>query len=103
MPKSSSRTVQVGKRGVVTLPKEVREKYGIEEGDALHLVDLGGGMFVVTPMMPAVPSLVEEIEAIREEEGVALEDLLAGLREQRERLTREVYGPDPEVEESESR
>ena len=103
MPKSSSRTVQVGKRGVVTLPKKVREKYGIEEGDALHLVDLGGGRFVVTPMMPAVPSLVEEIEAIREEEGVALEDLLAGLREQRERLTREVYGPDPEVEESESR
>lgn len=103
MPESSSRTVQVGKRGVVTLPKEVREQYGIEEGDTLHLVDLGGGMFVVTPMMPAVPSLVEEIEAIREEEGVSLEDLLAGLREQRERLTREVYGPAPEVEGGESR
>lgn len=95
MHKSSSRTVQVGKRGVVTLPKDVREKYGIEEGDALHLVDLGGGMFVITPMMPDVPSLVEEIEMIREEEGLSLEDLLAGLREQRERLTREVYGPDP--------
>jgi AbrB family looped-hinge helix DNA binding protein len=94
MLKSASRTVQVGKRGVVTLPKEMREKYGIEEGDALHLVDLGGGMFVVTPMMPAVPSLVEEIEAIREE-GISAEELLVGLRKQRERLTREVYGPDP--------
>ncbi|PSQ84460.1 MAG: AbrB family transcriptional regulator [Bacteroidetes bacterium QH_2_63_10] len=103
MSESTSQTIQVGKRGVVTLPKDVREKYGIEEGDALHLVDLGGGMFVVSPMMPAVPSLVEEIEAIREEEGVSLEELLAGLREQRERLTREVYGPDPEAEERASR
>jgi AbrB family looped-hinge helix DNA binding protein len=95
MLKSASRTVQVGKRGVVTLPKEMREKYGIEEGDALHLVDLGSGMFVVTPMMPAVPSLVEKIEAIREEEGISAEELLVGLRKQRERLTREFYGPDP--------
>jgi AbrB family looped-hinge helix DNA binding protein len=99
MSESTSQTIQVGKRGVVTLPKDVREKYGIEEGDALHLVDLGGGMFVVSPMMPAVPSLVEEIEAIREEESVSLEELLAGLQEQRERLTREVYGPDPEADE----
>lgn len=99
MPESTSQTVQVGEQGVVTLPKEVREKYGIEEGDALHLVDLGDGMFVVSPMMPAVPSLVEEIEGIRKEEGVSLEDLLAGLQKQREQLTREVYGPDPETDE----
>lgn len=56
-------------------------------------------MFVVSPMMPAVPSLVEEIEGIRKEEGVSLEDLLAGLQKQREQLTREVYGPDPETDE----
>lgn len=96
MSKSTSRTLQVGKRGVVTLPKDFREKYGIEEGDALHLVDLGGGTFAVTPMMPTIPSLVEEIAAIRDQEGVSLEDLLAGLRRERERLTREVYGDEPE-------
>lgn len=95
MSESTGQAIQVGKQGVVTLLKDVREKYGIEEGDALHLVDLGSGMFVVTPMMPAVPSLVEEIEAIREEEGISAEELLVGLRKQRERLTREVYGPDP--------
>mgnify|MGYP002760844752 CR=1 FL=1 len=107
MPRRSSiRTIQVGKGGVITLPKDVRETYGIEEGDALHLADLGGGMFVVTPvvppMIPTVPSLVKEIEAIREEEGVSLENLLAGLRDQRERLTREVYGPDPGPEDASS-
>lgn len=97
MAESRSRTIQVGKRGVVTLPKDFREQYEIEEGDALHLVDLGGGMFVVTPMMPAVPSLIEEINAIRDEEDVSLNDLLAGLREERERLTHEVYGEDPDT------
>lgn len=99
MPKSSIRTIQVGKGGVITLPKGVRETYGIEEGDALHLVDLDDGTFVVSPvgspMIPTVPDLVEEIEAIRKDESVSLEDLLVGLREQRERLAREVYGPDP--------
>lgn len=99
MSESTSRTVQVRKRGVVTLPKDFREKYGIEEGDALHLVDLGGGMFVATPMMPAVPSLVDEIEAIRQDGGVSLEDLRAGLREERKQLTRDGYGADPEKEE----
>jgi bifunctional DNA-binding transcriptional regulator/antitoxin component of YhaV-PrlF toxin-antitoxin module len=82
----------------VTLPKDFREAYGIEEGDALHLVDLGGGTFAVMPMMPTIPALVDEIEAIREEDDISMEDLLAGLRRDRERLTREVYGDDPEKE-----
>ena len=89
-------TVQLRKRGVMTFPKAFREKHGLEEGDALHLVDLGGGMFVITPMMPAVPGLAEEINRIRQREGISLEALLEGLKEQRERLADELYGPAPE-------
>ena len=88
-------TVQVRKRGVLTFPKKFRDAYGIEEGDALNLVDLGGGMFVVTRMMPAVPGLVEEIEKIRLNEDLSVESLLDGLREEREKLTREMYSEKP--------
>ena len=75
-------TVQMRKRGVFTLPAEIREKYRVQEGDTYRFVD-AGGIFILTRMVPLVPDLAEEIERIREEAGVSLEELLQGLREQR--------------------
>jgi AbrB family looped-hinge helix DNA binding protein len=84
-------TIQVRERGVLTLPAELREKYGIRPGDTFRLVDLDG-IFVLTPMAPMVPELAREIERARIEAGMSTEDLLRGLREQRERYTAERYG-----------
>jgi AbrB family looped-hinge helix DNA binding protein len=77
-------TVQVRQRGTLTLPAELREKYGIEPGDTFRLVDLDG-IFVLTPMVTMVPELAREIERARVEAGLSIEELLANLREQRER------------------
>lgn len=86
-------TIQIRKRGVVTIPSEMREKYGIQEGDTYQLVDMDG-IFVLTPMMPMVPDLTREIERFRREAGVSMEDLMQGLREERERYHEEHYGED---------
>jgi len=83
-------TVQVRKRGTLTLPAELREKYGIKPGDTFYLVDLDG-VFILTPMAPIVPELAREIERLRKELGLSTEDLLAALREQREAYYREHY------------
>jgi len=83
-------TVQVRDRGVLTLPADLREKYGIQPGDTFHLVDLDG-VFVLTPMVPMVPELAREIERARLEAGLSIEELLRNLREQRERYHREHY------------
>jgi AbrB family looped-hinge helix DNA binding protein len=83
--------IQVRSRGVITLPAELREKYGIESGDIFRLVDLDG-VFVLTPIVPMVPELAREIERIRLEAGLSTEELLQGLREQRERYNQEKYG-----------
>ncbi len=83
--------IQVRNRGVITLPAELREKYGIENGDVFRLVDLDG-VFVLTPMVPMIPELAREIERARLEAGLSIEELLEGLREQRERYTQEKYG-----------
>ena len=83
-------TVQVRKRGTLTLPAKLREKYGIKPGDTFHLVDLDG-MFILTPMAPIVPELAREIERLRKELGLSTEDLLTALREQRETYYREHY------------
>lgn len=84
-------TLQVRERGVLTLPAELREKYGIRPGDILRLVDLDG-LFVLTPMAPIVPELAYEIERLRREAGLTTEDVLQALREQRARYHAERYG-----------
>jgi AbrB family looped-hinge helix DNA binding protein len=86
-------TVQVRQRGTLTLPAELREKYGIEPGDTFRLVDLDG-IFVLTPMVAMVPELAREIERARIEAGLSIEELLANLREQRERYDTEHYASD---------
>ena len=77
-------TVQIRQRGTVTLPADLREKYGIEEGDTYRVIDLEG-IFVLTPMVPMVPELAREIERARVEAGLSTEELLQTLREERER------------------
>lgn len=75
-------TIQVRQRGTLTLPIEIREKYGIREGDIFRIIDLDG-IFVLTPMTPIVPELAREIEKARLEAGFSIQELLSALREQR--------------------
>ena len=75
-------TVEIRQRGTVTLPAELRQKYNIEPGDTFHLVDLDG-LFVFTPMTPMVTELAREIERLRLEAGLSMEELLTALRAQR--------------------
>ena len=87
--------VQVRQRGALTLPAELRNKYGIRSGDTFYLLDLEG-IFVLTPMKPIVPELAAEIERLRLKAGLSTEELLASLREQRERhVNREALNAQP--------
>jgi AbrB family looped-hinge helix DNA binding protein len=88
-------TLQVRQRGMVTLPADLRNKYGIREGDTFRLVDLDG-IFVLTPMVPMVPELAREIEQLRLEAGISTEELIASLREQRAQYYTENYTEDGE-------
>lgn len=83
-------TIQVRKRGAATIPAALREKYGIKEGDTFLVLDLDG-LFVLMPMVPMVPELARETESMRLEAGVSVQELLEGLREQRDRYYREHY------------
>ena len=86
-------TIQVRKRGVLTLPSDLREKYAIKEGDTFRLVDIDG-IFVLTPMVPMVPELAREIERIRKDSSVSMGELLQGLRVERERYNLEETSED---------
>lgn len=85
-----AKTVQVRKRGTITLPVTLREKYRLEEGDPITLVDLGEGLFL-SPKRSLLPKLAQEIERLREKHGVSTEELIEGVAEQRAK-----YGTDVE-------
>jgi bifunctional DNA-binding transcriptional regulator/antitoxin component of YhaV-PrlF toxin-antitoxin module len=84
------KTLTLRKRGTLTLPADLREKYRLEEGEPLTLLDLGG-VFILAPKVSLVPKLVGEFERLREETGLSVEDLLEGLDEQRRKLYKERY------------
>ncbi|MDX1417912.1 MAG: AbrB/MazE/SpoVT family DNA-binding domain-containing protein [Candidatus Promineifilaceae bacterium] len=81
-------TIQMGKRGVMTMPKAWRETYSLQPGDHLTLLDLGG-VFVLSPTYSQIDSLANQIASSLIEQGESLEDMLQALREERER-----YGTD---------
>jgi len=83
-------TIQVGKRGIPTPPSEFRARHNIQPGDGFRLLDLNG-IFVLTPM---VPELAREIEPTPVESGLNVEEMLHGLRDQRERYYAAKHGGD---------
>ena len=77
-----TRTVQMRKKGSVTIPMELRKRYRIDEGDPLTLIDLGEGFFV-SPRQSVLPKLVTEIEALRQKNNISLEELIQGVVRER--------------------
>ena len=81
-------TLQISQRGVVTLPKSLRDAYQLEVGDLLTLIDLGG-VFVLSPRRSEVDRLANQISQDLSQSGETLESMLAVLREEREKYGRE--------------
>lgn len=67
-------TVQIRQRGTLTLPAKLRAKYRLDEGDSLTVLDLEGSI-LLSPLVPVVPKLAAEIERLRRDAGLEVEDL----------------------------
>ena len=80
-------TLQLAQRGIITLPKAVREAYKLEAGDTLTLIDLGG-VFVLSPRRAEVDRLADQIASDLAQRGETLESMLLALREAREQYDR---------------
>lgn len=88
---SISTTIQIRSKGAVTLPIELRRKYGLGEGDIITLIDLGDGSFLLTPILPQVDRLGDRIAQTMAEEGVSVDEILTALDEERKRYYQERY------------
>jgi AbrB family looped-hinge helix DNA binding protein len=75
--------VQVVRRGIVTLPKELRENNNIEEGEMLNVIDLGDGVFVFSKQRSRVDEIADKLAKGWKDSGESLESMLTTLREVR--------------------
>ena len=79
---------EVSQRGQVTIPKLVRDKYGLMHGSEIDIIDLEGSiMLVPRETSDAVNRMHENFDRIREEliaADVTLDDMMESLRRVRE-------------------
>ena len=88
---AASTILQMRSKGSLTVPIELRRKYGLDEGDLLTLIDLGDGSFLLTPRVSQVDRLADRVAEAVQKEGLSQEDLLQVLNEERERYYQENY------------
>ena len=91
---SMTTTIQIRGKGTVTLPIELRRKYGLDEGDIITLIDLGDGSFLLTPIVTKIDRLGDRIAQAIAEEGVSLDEIMTALDEEREHYYQERYAED---------
>lgn len=75
--------VQVVRRGIITLPKELRDHNNIEEGDMMTLIDIGDGVVIMSPKRSRVDEIANKLAKEWQDSGETLESMLTTLREVR--------------------
>ena len=81
---SSTTELTVAQRGVITLPKAIRDRYDINPGDRLSILDLDG-VIILSPRSSEIDSAADRMRRSLEDSGESLESMLTTLREEREK------------------
>ena len=79
----STYRVKVGRRGVITFPKELRDQNNIVDGEILNLIELSENVFVLSRRRSQVDEVANKLAQEWQDSGVSLESMLTTLREVR--------------------
>ena len=91
MQTARSVTAEIKSRGQLTIPKRIRVMSRLEEGQVVSIIPVGDSV-IITPKRLGLDEARREIKKIIKAAGLSPEDLLAGLKEEREKLYQETYG-----------
>jgi len=80
---------QVRDRGQLTIPKEIREKGALYDGEAVTIIPVGDAILVSPQKLEEAR---REILKLMRRSGVTAEELLEGLKAERAKLYEETYG-----------
>jgi AbrB family looped-hinge helix DNA binding protein len=87
----------VQKRGQVTIPIELRRRFGIEEGGIVAFVETEEGI-LISPREVLAMGALDRIGEVLKERGIILGELIESGREVRGRIIEEEYGLSAEKE-----
>lgn len=82
---------RVQKKGQVTIPIEIRDRLGIQEGDLVAFVETEEGVLITRQEVVAM-KLLNQIGHALKEKGVDLDELIESGRDMRADFIREKYG-----------
>ena len=91
MQTARSITAEIKSRGQLTIPKRIRVMSRLEEGQIVSIIPVGDSV-IITPRRLELDEARREIKRIMKAAGLSPEELLAGLKEEREKLYQETYG-----------
>jgi bifunctional DNA-binding transcriptional regulator/antitoxin component of YhaV-PrlF toxin-antitoxin module len=91
MQTAKTYTTEIKSRGQLTIPKKIRKSGSLEEGQVVSLIPLGDSV-LITPRRLPLDEVRREIKKLLKAAGVSVEELLTGIREEREGLFEETYG-----------
>jgi len=91
MEAAKSFTTEIKSRGQLTIPKKIRVLGYLEEGQVVSMIPVGDSV-IITPKRLELDEARREIRRLLKASGLSLENLLSGLKEEREGLYRESYG-----------
>lgn len=75
--------IQVGRRGVITFPKELRDQNNIADGEILNLIELSKNVFVISRRRSRIDEVANKLAQEWQDSGESLESMLTTLREVR--------------------
>ena len=83
---SNSRTIRVSSKGQIVLPKSLREKAGIHDGDYVFIEEIGGMLLIEKPARSRLSQLTERLRKSAARQSFnrqALEEAIAEVRAQK--------------------
>lgn len=86
-----SMVAEIKSRGQLTIPKKIREASRLEEGETVSIIPVGDSI-IITPKRLELDEARKQLRKILKGSGLSVEELLGGIKEERENLYKERYG-----------
>ena len=77
-------TAEVAKRGILTIPKSIRDANNIQEGQQYSVHDLGEGVLLLSPRISQIDAMCDALRDKLLARGASLEEMLEELKRVRE-------------------
>jgi AbrB family looped-hinge helix DNA binding protein len=91
MESAKTVTAEIKSRGQLTIPKKIRDTLTLEEGQVVSLIPVGDSI-LITPKRLPLEEARREFRKLLKAAGVSAEELIDGIKQEREELFEKTYG-----------